>query len=69
MFASSLFGMNIDLLKDNPDWRWYVLFGGTFLMITFVGWLIFRINPVCARLEDGRGAFVLTNDTAYRRTS
>ncbi|KAJ6089679.1 hypothetical protein N7467_004895 [Penicillium canescens] len=22
MFASSLFGMNVDLLKDNPDWRW-----------------------------------------------
>jgi uncharacterized membrane protein len=38
--------MNVDLLKDNPDWRWYLLFGGAFLMITFAGWLIFKINPV-----------------------
>ncbi len=38
--------MNVDLLKDNPDWRWYVLFGGALLVITFVGWLIFKLNPV-----------------------
>jgi Mg2+ and Co2+ transporter CorA len=42
----SLFGMNVDLLKDNPDWRWYVPFGGAFLIITFVIWLIFKFNPV-----------------------
>ncbi|KAL2856071.1 ankyrin repeat-containing domain protein [Aspergillus pseudodeflectus] len=26
MFVSSLFGMNIDVLKDNPGWYWYLLF-------------------------------------------
>ncbi|KAH6965002.1 ankyrin repeat-containing domain protein [Fusarium venenatum] len=26
MFASSLFGMNVNILEDNPDWRWYLLF-------------------------------------------
>lgn len=38
--------MNVDLLKDNPDWRWFILFGGTLLIVTLVGWLVFRLNPV-----------------------
>jgi uncharacterized membrane protein len=42
----SLFGMNVDILEDNPDWRWYVLFVGVFLMTTFAIWLIFKLNPV-----------------------
>lgn len=45
MFASSLFGMNVDLLKDNPDWRWYILVGGTVMTLTIVGWLVFKFNP------------------------
>ncbi|KAK7229740.1 hypothetical protein V2G26_001910 [Clonostachys chloroleuca] len=44
MFASSLFGMNVDICKDNPDWRWYILVVGVFLMLTIIGWLIFKLN-------------------------
>jgi len=53
MFASSLFGMNVDLLKDNPDWRWYVLFGGTALILTVVGWLVFKYIPIEQCVERG----------------
>ncbi|KAK2690543.1 hypothetical protein QWA68_010254 [Fusarium oxysporum] len=42
MFASSLFGMNVNLLSNNPDWRWYILVAGVVLTLTVVGWLIFK---------------------------
>jgi hypothetical protein len=34
--------MNVDILETNPDWRWYILFGGTFLILTIIGWLLFK---------------------------
>ncbi|CAH0004853.1 unnamed protein product [Clonostachys byssicola] len=43
-WITSLFGMNIDLLKDNPDWRWFLLIGGIFLSLTFTGWLVFKFT-------------------------
>ncbi|KAK2792388.1 hypothetical protein FQN52_003323 [Onygenales sp. PD_12] len=46
MFTSSLFGMNVDILKGNPDWRWYILFGGVCLTLTLTGWLIFKYCPI-----------------------
>ncbi|RYC89300.1 hypothetical protein BFJ63_vAg7902 [Fusarium oxysporum f. sp. narcissi] len=42
MFASSLFGMNVNLLSNNPDWRWYILVAGVVLTLTVGGWLIFK---------------------------
>jgi hypothetical protein len=41
-YTQSLFGMNVNILKDNPDWRWYILFGRAFLILTIVGWLGFK---------------------------
>ncbi|KAK1144042.1 hypothetical protein N8T08_005952 [Aspergillus melleus] len=41
-FASSLFGMNVDILADNPSWRWYPLVGGTLLLLTVITWLVFK---------------------------
>jgi hypothetical protein len=38
--------MNADILKENPDWRWYLLFGGGTLCFTLLGWLIFKYGPV-----------------------
>ncbi|KAJ0416716.1 ankyrin repeat-containing domain protein [Aspergillus carlsbadensis] len=35
MFASSLFGMNVDILRDNPGWYWYLLVAAVFLGITY----------------------------------
>ncbi|KAF3399901.1 Ankyrin repeat domain-containing protein 50 [Penicillium rolfsii] len=45
MFASSLFGMNVDLLQDNPDWRWFILFASVSLVITGVTWFISKCIP------------------------
>lgn len=38
--------MNVNILKDNPDWRWYLLFGGASQILTLVGWLSFKYIPV-----------------------
>ncbi|KAF2188018.1 hypothetical protein K469DRAFT_567803, partial [Zopfia rhizophila CBS 207.26] len=46
MFASSIFSMNVDIFKNDPDWRWYLLFGGVSLIFTMCGWLIFKCCPV-----------------------
>ncbi|KAK1963978.1 hypothetical protein LY78DRAFT_659816 [Colletotrichum sublineola] len=39
--------MNVDILQDNPDWRWYILLGGVFLILTVLGWLFFKFVQVC----------------------
>ena len=49
----SLFGMNVSILKDNPDWRWYLLFGGAFQIFTLVGWLSFKYIPVRTTFNGG----------------
>ncbi|TXB96358.1 hypothetical protein FocTR4_00016756 [Fusarium oxysporum f. sp. cubense] len=41
MFAASLFGMNVDILENNPDWRWYLLFMGSLLVLTTIGWSLY----------------------------
>jgi drug/metabolite transporter (DMT)-like permease len=38
--------MNVNLLQDNPDWRWYILFGVLSLVITAILWLISKSIPV-----------------------
>lgn len=37
---------NIDLLQDNPDWKWYLLFGPLSLFITGLLWSISKCAPV-----------------------
>ncbi|EWZ48991.1 hypothetical protein FOZG_04455 [Fusarium oxysporum Fo47] len=51
MFASSLFGMNVNMLKDNPDWRWYIPVVATSLLLTITAWLIFKYIPVRLNLS------------------
>ncbi|GIK04498.1 hypothetical protein Aspvir_008581 [Aspergillus viridinutans] len=46
MFASSLFGMNVDLLKDDPPWRWYPLVGGILLLLTVIAWLLSKFTNI-----------------------
>ncbi|CVL09207.1 uncharacterized protein FMAN_15451 [Fusarium mangiferae] len=46
MFTSSLFGMNVNILENNPDWRWYLLFVGTTLLLTIAVWLSFKYVKV-----------------------
>ncbi|PYI08660.1 hypothetical protein BO78DRAFT_428018 [Aspergillus sclerotiicarbonarius CBS 121057] len=38
-FASSLFGMDVDILQNDPSWRWYPLFGGVLLLLTVAVWV------------------------------
>ncbi|KAH7200630.1 ankyrin repeat-containing domain protein [Fusarium oxysporum] len=52
MFASSLFGMNVNMLKDNPDWRWYIAVVAASLLLTITAWLIFKYNPIETRIEE-----------------
>ncbi|KAL2812245.1 ankyrin repeat-containing domain protein [Aspergillus cavernicola] len=54
MFVSSLFGMNIDLLQNNPDWRWYLLFGGSSLLLNASIWIIFKYVSFETWLEERR---------------
>ena len=47
----SLFGMNVNLMANNPDWRWYLVVVATTLATTSLGWLIFKYGPVEQYLE------------------
>ncbi|KAH8727040.1 hypothetical protein GQ44DRAFT_704442 [Phaeosphaeriaceae sp. PMI808] len=55
MFASSLFGMNVDILRSNPDWRWYLLFGGGLLALTVFVWLLFKYGQMEQLIERNLG--------------
>ncbi|KAB2105292.1 hypothetical protein AG0111_0g7058 [Alternaria gaisen] len=55
MFTSSLFGMNVNILKDNPDWRWFLLAAGICLVSTICGWLIFKYCPIESWIERKAG--------------
>ncbi|KAJ8132300.1 hypothetical protein O1611_g1324 [Lasiodiplodia mahajangana] len=52
LFVASLFGMNVDILKDNPSLGWYFLFAVIFTLLTFAAWIIFkRFNTLEGNLE------------------
>jgi hypothetical protein len=53
--------MNVSILKDNPDWRWYLLFGGAFQILTLIGWLGFKCIPVRVTF-DGKLRILLTKE-------
>ena len=38
--------MNVNLLEDNPDWKWYLLFAGGLMLLTLIGWLMSKHYPV-----------------------
>jgi hypothetical protein len=58
--------MNVDILKDNPDWRWYMLFGGGILILTIAGWLIFKYSPVRGSSSAEGFLFFDGTDKRYR---
>lgn len=55
MFASSVFGMNVNILASNPDWRWYLLFVSMTLVITIVSWLLFKYGQIERWTEEHIG--------------
>lgn len=38
--------MNVNILENNPDWRWYLPFVASSLILSIIGWLVFKYNPV-----------------------
>lgn len=38
--------MNVDLLKDDPSWRWYPLVGGILLLLTVIAWLLSKFTNI-----------------------
>jgi hypothetical protein len=34
--------MNIDILRDNPEWRWFVLVSGVMVAVTIAMWLLLQ---------------------------
>ncbi|CAG7939810.1 unnamed protein product [Penicillium salamii] len=54
MFVSSLFGMNVDLLQNNPDWKWYLLFGGLSLILTGTLWMASKFFPISFQKQLSR---------------
>ncbi|KAK6199728.1 hypothetical protein LQW54_009916 [Pestalotiopsis sp. IQ-011] len=52
VFIASLFGMNVDLLSDNPSWWWYFPSSGACMLSTLAVWLCFkRFSTLEGRLE------------------
>ncbi|OJZ81993.1 hypothetical protein ASPFODRAFT_144728, partial [Aspergillus luchuensis CBS 106.47] len=57
MFASqqSLFGMNVNALQSDPDWRWYIVFGAASLLLTYALWKVsdqnIRISQIWSELR------------------
>jgi uncharacterized membrane protein YfcA len=49
--------MNVNILKDNPDWRWFLIFGGASQILTLVGWLGFKYIPVRVLFDGKFGKF------------
>ncbi|KAK6343741.1 hypothetical protein TWF730_011330 [Orbilia blumenaviensis] len=43
LFMSSLFGMNVNLLADNPEWWWYLVWTIPCLALVMIFWFIYRI--------------------------
>lgn len=44
----TLFGMNVDILRDDPTWRWYPLVGGGLLLLTVAVWVATKFFDVGA---------------------
>ncbi|KAK6526156.1 hypothetical protein TWF281_011192 [Arthrobotrys megalospora] len=43
LFMSSLFGMNINLLANDPEWWWYLVWTGPALALVMLFWFIYRV--------------------------
>ncbi|KAI5842652.1 cora-like Mg2+ transporter protein-domain-containing protein [Morchella snyderi] len=54
-FVSGLFGMNLDILANNPSWTWYFVIAGSVLALVFVVWIIFKYLPISDWIEKNIG--------------
>jgi Mg2+ and Co2+ transporter CorA len=63
MFVSSLFGMNVDILRNSPDWRWYLLFSALSFLLTVAIWASFRFVRIDPWMR-GKGLLTRKNKDA-----
>ena len=61
--------MNVDILENNPTWRWYFVVAGGLIGFTIVSWLISRVLPEKwirrVSLTSLYAPIERTNDTNY----
>ncbi|PYH93309.1 hypothetical protein BO71DRAFT_484674 [Aspergillus ellipticus CBS 707.79] len=43
--TSSLLGMNVDILEDNPNWTWYLVLAALSLILTVAIWTVYEFLP------------------------
>jgi len=41
-FRQNLFGMHVNVLEGNPDWRWYILFAAFCTVLRGALWKVFH---------------------------
>ena len=51
MFISSLFGMNVDILKSNPGWWIYIIFAAGTMILTLGVWILFKRKNLEGQIE------------------
>lgn len=52
MFISSLFGMNVDILKSNPGWWIYVIFALGTMILTLGVWILSKRYNLEGQIEE-----------------
>lgn len=52
MFISSVFGMNVDVLKSNPRWWIYILFAAGTMILTLGVWILFKRKNLERRIKE-----------------
>lgn len=43
-----MFGMNVNLLEQNPGWQWYIVIAGPILAVVLSVWIFCKYLPVCS---------------------
>ena len=52
MFISSVFGMNVDVLKSNPRWWICILFAAGTMILTLGVWILFKRKILERRIKE-----------------
>ena len=52
MFISSLFGMNVDIRKSNPDWWIYIIFAIGTMILTLGVWILSKRYNLEGQIEE-----------------
>ncbi|KAI8948520.1 hypothetical protein F4801DRAFT_556456 [Xylaria longipes] len=63
LFVASLFGMNVDILSNDPSWWWYFPVAGGFTLLTFGVWIFFKRFRTLEGSLEGYFAWLVGNKT------